>query len=141
MFCFSQCLGSVLCGEIHCRLLTCCFFIFSVWAPVCVFECVYGKARGQDFVCWDVKSGRKIRREGGIEGNGRGFKKNICFEFKKERKNKFKCVFLMSWGSYMNTRSPLAKPKSRELIVILMYSPEANRIGFHSTSCNMKLIS
>lgn len=45
-FLFSRCLGSVLCGEIHCRLLTCCFFIFSV----CVFERVYCKARGQDLL-------------------------------------------------------------------------------------------
>lgn len=37
LFFVSQCLGSVLCGEIHCRLLTCCFFIFSVCASACVF--------------------------------------------------------------------------------------------------------
>lgn len=35
----SQCLGSVLCGEIHCRLLTCCFFIFSVCVCVRLSVC------------------------------------------------------------------------------------------------------
>lgn len=46
-------------------------------------------------------------------------------------------VFLMFQGSFMNTRSPLAKTESRELRLlisdaILMYSLEANcRLSFH----------
>lgn len=54
-FCFfvSQCLGSVLCGEIHCRLLTCCFFIF-LCGRLCVCIC-NKKQRGQDPLSWKVK--------------------------------------------------------------------------------------
>ena len=112
LFFVSQCLGSVLCGEIHCRLLTCCFFIFSVWAPVCVcvcvcvFECVYGKARGRDLPRWKMKSGRKIRRE---RGGNRGRRRRIlktCFEFKKERKINSNMFFLCP-GAVLRTREAL----------------------------------
>lgn len=49
-----------------------------------------------------------------------------------EGRNEIKLVFLMSWGRFMNMRSPLAKSDGREVRllmcnVILMYSPEANR--------------
>ncbi len=80
-----------------------------------------------------MKSGRKINREQEIDVNGGGFLKM------KETwgKNTFKYVFLLSRGSFMNTRSPLAKPESRELRLlisdaVLVYSLEANcRLSFH----------
>ena len=51
--------------------------------------------------------------------------------------DEIKLVFLMSWGRFMNTRSPLAKSDGREVRLLicnvtLMYSLEANRgLLFH----------
>lgn len=50
-----------------------------------MFECVYGKARGQDLLRRKMKSGRKIRREKG-ESRETAEDLKTCFEFKKERK-------------------------------------------------------
>lgn len=78
VFCLFSCFPVPrLCGEIHCRLLTRCFFIFSV----CVFDCVCGEATGQDLLRRKVTRRRKISggakvemsdgfmREGGRGGN------------------------------------------------------------------------
>lgn len=66
-----QCLGSVLCGEIHCRLLTRCFFIFSVW-PSFVCLSVYAVKQEVETLWagkWRVVE-RLVERSWGRRGGG-----------------------------------------------------------------------